>query len=69
MKKLLVPVLLLNALLMAGRFWQELPVNAQGDEPCSSLSGDVDANKTNVASRRFMCTPIFIFPLTPRGSL
>ena len=30
MRKLLVFALLLNAALLAGRFWQELPVNAQG---------------------------------------
>lgn len=30
MKKLLVVALLLNAVLLAGRFWQELPLKAQG---------------------------------------
>ena len=35
MRKLLVFALLVNAALLAGRFWQEIPVNAQegGSDP------------------------------------
>ena len=48
MKKLLVLALFLNAGLLAGRFWQELPVNAEGgagQDPCA-LTAPVDSEPT-----------------------
>lgn len=44
MKKILVPVLLLNAALLAGRFWQELPARAA--EKVATQNGDVNGNGT-----------------------
>src|SRR5262245_54348380 len=44
MKKLLVPALLLNAALLAGRFWQELPANAAGAQAQAAGSGDVNGS-------------------------
>ena len=43
MRKLLVFALLVNAALLAGRFWQELPVNAQ-EEPVATENGDVNGD-------------------------
>ena len=44
MRKLLVFALLLNAALLAGKFWQELPVSAQqgGAPSCGDVNGDGD---------------------------
>jgi len=44
MKKLLVFALLLNALLLAGRFWQELTANAQQACPAGTANGDVNGD-------------------------
>src|SRR5882672_435340 len=48
MKRLLVPALLLNAVLLAGRFWQEMPAHAAhvpgGGRGGPALCGDLDQN-------------------------
>ena len=44
MKKLVVFALLLNALLLAGRFWQELPANAQAG-PVVIENGNVNGDE------------------------
>ena len=43
MKKLILFALFLNATLLAGRFWQELPVHAQGP-PVATKNGDIDGD-------------------------
>ena len=45
MKKLLLFALLLNAALLAGRLWQELPVDAQ-EQPVATENGDLDGDGT-----------------------
>ena len=47
MRKLLIVALLLNAVLLAGRFWQEFPVNAQGGGAgmkCPPFAGDANGD-------------------------
>ena len=45
MKRLIVVALFLNAILLAGRFWQELDVHA-GPVKCASENGDVNGDGT-----------------------
>lgn len=43
MRKLIVFALLVNAMLLAGRFWEELPANAQ-ERPVATRNGDVNGD-------------------------
>src|SRR5262245_56144383 len=60
MKKLLVPALLLNAALLAGRFWQELPAVAAGGQGKEPGSGDVNASgSTDISDAIYLLDWLF----------
>ena len=44
MKKLIIFGLFLNAFLLAGRFWQELPIARGGEEPVATENGDTNGD-------------------------
>ncbi len=59
MKKLLLFALLLNAALLAGRFWQEVPANAQA-QPMATENGDLDGDGTrNVTDAVYLLRWLF----------
>ena len=73
MRKLMILALLLNVLLLAGRFWQELPVNAQtNNEPqpalderfCADSNGD---GQVNIVLPQLEMESPFVRLATPTG--
>ena len=59
MKKLLLVALFLNGVLLAGRFWQELPANAQ-EQPLATENGDLDGDGTrNVTDAVYLLRWLF----------
>ena len=61
MKKLLIVALVLNALFLAGRFWQELDLAHGGTPPPDIVNGDVNGSgQIDIADASFLLNFLFL---------